>query len=236
MKKIIYTFAILFLVFNCSSDDTDNPDNRDPGPFSVTVLDVFIDGADIEWTEAVDLDEDPVTYSIYVNNELISTGGTSLGYIFTGLEPETLYDGYVLAEDGNGGTSQANFFFETEPETLIFNVDASDFIWDSFPEAGGTREVRGAGFQVPFYENAVSYQLEILEYSIIAPDGGEVNVSGTYTWTNTSQNDPMYLHPTDGYFAAYLSSLSVNTVNPEYDSFINYITSREGEAQVIVTF
>lgn len=53
---------------------------------------------------------------IYLNEELISTGGIVLSYNFTGLEPETLYDGYILADDGNGGTSQAGFFFETEPE------------------------------------------------------------------------------------------------------------------------
>jgi len=236
MKNFRYLFAILFLVFNCSPDGENDPNNRDPGPFSVTVLDVFIDGADIEWTEAIDLDEDPVTYSVYVNDELISTGGTNLGYIFTGLESETLYDGYIIAEDGNGGSSQANFFFETEPEVLIFNVPASDFIWDSYPQAVGIREIRGAGFEVPYYENAVSYQLEILSYSITTPSGDIATVTGTYTWTNESQNDPMYIHPSNEYFVAYISSLSVNTENTEYDAFIDYITSREGEAQVTVTF
>ncbi|MBC3759264.1 hypothetical protein H7U19_12670 [Hyunsoonleella sp. SJ7] len=238
MKKFIYTFAILFLLTNCSSeDDSNDPNNRNPGPFSVTILDVFIDGADIEWTEAIDLDDDPVTYSIYLNEVLISTGGTTLNYAFTGLEPETVYDGYILADDGNGGTSQANFFFETEPETLVFTVDASDWIWDSSPEAGGTREVRGAGFEIPYYENAVSYQIEILNYSITWVDGTVDTQTGVYTWTNESQNDPIYVLLSDSSkYVASLTGISINTVNPDYNDFIDSITSREGEAQVIITF
>ena len=48
MKKFIYTFAILFLLFNCSSDDDSGSNNTDPGPFSVTILETRMDGANIE--------------------------------------------------------------------------------------------------------------------------------------------------------------------------------------------
>lgn len=52
MKNFSYVFAILFLVFNCSSDDNNDTNNIDPGPFSVTILETRMDGANIEWTEA----------------------------------------------------------------------------------------------------------------------------------------------------------------------------------------
>jgi len=235
MKKIVYLFSILFLIFSCSSEEVNDPDNIAPGPFSVTILETFTNGANIEWTESIDIDDDPVSYSIYLNGELISAGGTTLTYNFTGLEPETLYEGSIIAEDSRGGTSQDDFFFETEPETLVFNIDASDWIWDSSPEGEGIREVRGAGFEIPYYENATSYQLEILDYSIVWIDGTNAPQSGIYTWTNESQNDPIFklLNGTD--YVAYLSSLSVNTVNAEYQNFIEYITSRTGEAQIIIT-
>ncbi len=90
MKKYTYLFTTLTLLFNCSSEDDGNndPNNLNPGPFSVTILETRMDGANIEWTEAIDIDDDPVTYSIFLEDELISIGGTALSYNFTGLEPE----------------------------------------------------------------------------------------------------------------------------------------------------
>lgn len=68
MRKYIFVFAILITLFNCSSEDdsSNNEDNRDPGPFSVTILETRMDGATIEWTESIDLDDDTITYSIYL--------------------------------------------------------------------------------------------------------------------------------------------------------------------------
>ncbi|WP_179004657.1 hypothetical protein [Winogradskyella forsetii] len=236
MKKFSYVFAILFLVFNCSSEEND-PDNLDPGPFSVTILETRMDGANIEWTEAIDIDDDPITYSIYLEDQLISTGGTALSYNFTGLEPETSYDGYIIADDGRGGTSQDDFFFATEPETIILTINASNWLHDSFPEGEGTREVHSVGFQVPIYENAISYQLEIITFSIVNYDGSIYTTSGgTYTWTNETQSDPVYLIDNMTEYGVYLGSASINTINPSYGETIDYVTSRSGEAQVIITF
>ena len=48
-------------------------------------------------------------------------------YNFTDLEPETHYDGYILADDGRGGTSEAGFFFVTEPEITIERKEGETF-------------------------------------------------------------------------------------------------------------
>lgn len=155
MKNLIYVFAFTLLLINCSSeyDDDNNPNNIVPRPLSVTILETRMDGANIEWTEAIDIDDDDdddaVTYSIYLDDQLISTGRTSLTYNFTGLDPETSYD-------GNGGTSQTDFFFVTEPETIILTINARDWIINSFPEAGETREVLDTAFEVPVYELAIT--------------------------------------------------------------------------------
>ncbi|WP_047544617.1 fibronectin type III domain-containing protein [Psychroserpens sp. Hel_I_66] len=237
MKNLIFTFALLLLVFNCSSeDDTNDPNNIAPGPFSVTILETRMDGASIEWTEAIDIDDDPVTYSIYLDDQLISTGTTALSYNFTGLTPETVYEGTIIADDGRGGHSQDDFFFLTEPETLILTINASDWIYESYPEAGGTREIRGAGFEIPFYENATAYQIEIIDFSITFIDGVTVNDSGTYSWTNENRNDPIYVLNANGNYVVYLASASVNTISSGYQTYIDYITSRAGTAQVIITF
>jgi hypothetical protein len=235
MKNLSYLFVLSILLFNCSSEDDGNaPNNTTPGPFSVTILETRMDGASIEWTEAIDIDGDAITYSIYLNDALISTGGTSLSYNFTGLDPETLYDGYIIASDGKGGTSRADFFFETEPEIVRITVNAADWIYDSFPEAGGTRELRGAGYEVPFYADAVSYQLEIIAYTMVL-DGVTYNVTGTYTWTNSSQNSPVSIGDA-GQYRVTLAGLSINTISSNYDESVAYMESRAGTAEVIIIY
>lgn len=234
MKKFLYIFSIV-LAFSCSSDEDSNPsDNIAPGPFSVTILETRIDGATIEWTESIDIDDDAVTYSIYLNDQLISTGGTTLSYNFTGLDPETLYDGNIIADDGNGGTSEAGFFFETEPEVVISTLEPTFWIVDSFPEAGGTRFVYGNGFLVPRDEDATSYQLEVIDYMF---DGFPYKVGTVYNWTNEDQNnvDVTYDEATDQ-FRVQLTGVSVNTVNPNYNDFVNNVEGVTGEGELIVTF
>ena len=235
MKHLSYLFVLAILLFNCSTEDDNIVKNESiPGPFSVTILETRMDGANIEWTEAIDIDGDAITYSIYLDEQLISTGGTALSYNFTGLDTETLYDGYIIADDGRGGTSQDDFFFETEPEIVRITVNAADWIYDSFPEAGGTRELRGAGFEVPFYADAVSYQLEIIAYTMVL-DGVTYNATGTYTWTNSSQNSPITIGDA-GHYRIQLATVTINTINSSYDETIAYMASRAGTAEVIISF
>ncbi|WP_179022301.1 hypothetical protein [Winogradskyella forsetii] len=232
MKNYIYLVVFAFLLVNCSSeDDTTDPNNIAPGPFSVTILETRIDGASIEWTEAIDIDDDPVTYSIYLNNQLISIGDTSLAHNFTGLEPETIYDGTIVADDGRGGISEDDFSFVTEPELIILNLEPTFWIRDSFPEGEGTRFVYGNGFVVPKNEDASSYQIEIIDYRF---DDYPYFVGNIYTWTNESQGDDITFVPGENSFRILLTGVSVNTVNENYADYYNNVIGVTGEAEVLV--
>ncbi|MEY8848555.1 hypothetical protein AB9K26_07055 [Psychroserpens sp. XS_ASV72] len=167
----------VFLLTACSSNE-DSPNNTNPGIFSANTTEIRFNGATIEWTESNDPDGDEVTYAIILDGQEIASGGTSLTYSFTGLEPETLYEGYVEARDGNGGTSQAPYFFTTEPEVLIFEVDIQCRWWEG---AGGYGIVNY--FEINAVPDAISYYVEILEYS---PDPIPSNVGRTYSWTPNS--------------------------------------------------
>ncbi|WP_299275790.1 hypothetical protein [uncultured Psychroserpens sp.] len=175
MKQYIYILALALIFSSCSSDDTSDPSNSNPSNFSANTTDLRFDGATIEWTDAIDPDGDNVTYAIILEGQEIASGGTTLVYSFSGLEPETNYEGYVEARDGNGGTSRADFFFTTEPEVIIMNVEIEYRSWTG---AGGYGIV--AYFEVPAVDNAVSYFLEILDYT---PDVIPSNVGRTYSWT-----------------------------------------------------
>ncbi len=178
MKNHTPLLIILLLLFTACSNNDDNPNNTAPGIFSANTVEIRFDGATIEWTESNDPDGDEVTYAIILDGQEIASGGTSLSYSFSGLEPETLYEGYVEARDGNGGTSQAPYFFTTQPEVIIFEVNIECRWWEG---AGGYGIVNY--FEINAVEDAVSYHVEILEYS---PDPIPSNVGRTYSWTPDS--------------------------------------------------
>lgn len=178
MKNFIHTALIALFLFNCSSEDGDSQNNTDPGIFSTNTIDIRFNGATIEWTESLDPDGDDVTYAIILDGQEIASGGTTLTYYFSGLEPETLYEGYVEARDGNGGISQAPYFFTTEPEVIIFEVNIECRWWEG---AGGYGIVNY--FEINAVDDAISYYVEILEYS---PDPIPSNVGRTYSWTSNS--------------------------------------------------
>jgi hypothetical protein len=233
MKKITYLFAILFLLFNCSSEDNNDPNNREPGPFSVTILETRMDGANIEWTESIDIDDDAITYSIYLEDQLISTGGTTLAYNFTGLDPETSYDGFIIAGDGNGGTSQTDFFFVTEPEVTVETINAVYWLHDSYPEGNGTRMEWRMGFLIPFHEDAVLYNLHIDEILFAGFSYSQNTIS---SWTNESQPTFTYYDEEANGYRVWELPGSINTVHPEYDETVNNIMNVSGTAELITTF
>lgn len=178
MKKHNYLFILTALLLMACSDNGDDPNNTAPGIFSANTVDIKFNGATIEWTESLDPDGDDVTYAIILDGQEIAFGGTTLSYTFSGLEPETLYEGYVESRDGNGGTSQASYFFTTEPEVIIYEVDIECRWWEG---AGGYGIVNY--FEIEAVDDAVSYHVEILEY---APDPIPSNVGRTYYWTPES--------------------------------------------------
>lgn len=176
LKKLTLSTLLLSLILlsNCSSDD-ENKDNNPPGIFSANTTETRFDGATIEWTESIDLDEDIVTYAVILDGQEIASGGTTLSYSFSGLDSETNYEGYIEARDGKEGTSQAPFFFTTEPEVIITTLDIQYRWWEG---AGGYGIV--AYFEVAAVEDAISYFLEITEH---VPSLIPSNVGRTYSWT-----------------------------------------------------
>lgn len=173
---LITLFTLGLFLSSCSStDDVVNIGNNPPSLFSSNTIDTTFDGATIEWTEAVDIDGDTITYAIILEGQEIASGGTALMYSFSGLDSDTLYSGYVEARDGKGGTSQADFFFTTEPEIIIrtLNVEYREFI-------AGEGYNLVAFFEIPEEEDAISYSVVVTDYSL---NTIPATIGRTYSWT-----------------------------------------------------
>lgn len=234
---LVITISIGFLISSCSSSDDNDGDNNSPSNFSANTIDTRFDGATIEWTEAIDPDDDPVTYAIILEGQEIASGGTTLTYSFSGLEPDTIYQGYVEARDGNGGTSRADFFFTTDPEVIIMTLDVQ---WRTFVEGDGQLFV--SYFEIPEEEDALTYSLVVTDYSI---NTLPATIGRTYTWTpndtlptgnNVGTGGSQLTEFSPGVYHANTNVSSVNVVNTsgiaDLTAFYSAIT---GTAELTIT-
>lgn len=108
MKKYLVLFVIVALA-SCSKDDDFN---TEPSMVSVTVsFDDF--SAILNWTDAVDPNNDSIIYSVILENIMISEGNSETSIIIENLEVNTSYSGIIIADDGKNGVSETSFSFTT---------------------------------------------------------------------------------------------------------------------------
>ena len=121
---------------------------------------------------------------------------------------------------------------------IVFNVNASWWIWQQFPVSSGTAVQIYSGFRVPYYENAVSYQIEIIDYALFGYDDlGKIG--RIYTWTNESQSTPIGPVKKDqeqpGDFGVFFGGSGVTNPSTSYDTAISNHGATTGKAIVTVT-
>ena len=219
------------MLFNgCSTSDDNSSTNKSPGVFSSNTSVTKVDGATIVWTESIDLDGDPITYAIILEGNEIASGGTTLTYSFSGLEPDTVYEGYVEARDGNGGTSRTDFFFTTNK---IISVQYRDFIVD-------TRHVVIAYFEIPEASGAVSYSLSVSDYSL---NTVPATIGRTYTWSpgdnlptgnNVGSGSSGLTEFSPGVYHANTHVSSVSAGSPSLSGLIDYYAAITGTAELTI--
>ena len=166
---------------------------------------------------------------------------------------------YKRAVSGTGifrlvGEVDANIIIENDDDenTFQFEVPAIGGPVVAYPEASGTRTLFHGGFRpIPYFEKAVRYEIEVIQYGI----NGTVieNVTGLRrSWTNESwsinqgigtmsfiqsagnPNLEVVDDPTTG-FAIGLTGASVNTDFPQYADIESDFASIFGTAKVTIT-
>lgn len=241
MKQYILLLVLTFAFFSCSSEDDGNTPNNPPANFSANAVGTGVDSGNVEWTESSDIiDNDPITYYVYLEDELTLVT-PALTADFSGLEPDTGYDGYIEARDGNGGTARADFSFLTDPEVIIFEVSATSWIFSETAVAGvGLSVVLAAGFVVPYYEDATSYQIEIIDWALSGTiTTGDQDQNGKiYTWTNESSSYPVIPVFADqaipGDYAVSFASAGILAEGEGYANLLALYQATTGEARVTV--
>ncbi|MBG6133149.1 hypothetical protein IWQ47_004517 [Aquimarina sp. EL_43] len=124
-KEFLYRLIIFcVLIVGCKDDDDRvippvSVENQVPGDFTIQVNQITDNNALLEWTLAVDPDDDDVSYTIFLGENSIQSDVKVTEFLLEGLDAQTSYNGKIVASDGKGGTSENTFAFDTEDEVVI---------------------------------------------------------------------------------------------------------------------
>lgn len=174
--------------------------NQNPETFAVTVSNITITTADLNWSAASDPDGDAVTYSVKIGNTIEASNLSTTSYSISGLTEGTSYTGTVEASDGNGGMSSASFSFTTainsSPTNFSVSVsgitsDAAVLTWTESTDP----EQSAVTYSVNLEGTEVATGLSVLTYSfselssgtsytgeVIASDGEGGSTSSSFSF------------------------------------------------------
>ena len=128
MKKFYSALLITFLIIGCSKDEAINEVieeeeeivNLPPNNFDIEIVNISHKDATINWNEAIDPENDAVTYDIYLNQTLVVENITQLTYDLIELEELTDYSGKIIAKDTENNQREVTFSFQTEKYYLKY--------------------------------------------------------------------------------------------------------------------
>jgi hypothetical protein len=140
---------------NPSDNSTDPPsppnvDNKAPSQVSVSLGSCSWDTASISWTKSVDPDNDPVSYKVYLNDELKTANYKSLGYTFRNLKEVTSYRVKIVAVDSKSKETASELDFSTKKYWLKYlrKVDYGLLTNNSSKKCGGMLKANDGGYIV----------------------------------------------------------------------------------------
>ena len=111
MKSKLYVL-IIFIAFGCSKNESGNI-NKPPSDFEVNVESKTYNNVKLAWSESFDPEAEQVTYSIYIEGNLIENNLSVRSYNFKNLNPSKSYIGRVVAYDTSGNETSKTFTFTT---------------------------------------------------------------------------------------------------------------------------
>lgn len=113
MKNLILLFLIVFGI-GCSDKEPTNIESEKPSDFEVYIESANYTYATISWSESFDPEGETVKYSVYLDDELITSNLIERAFTFSELEPSHGYYGEVVAIDPDGNKTPKEFILNTD--------------------------------------------------------------------------------------------------------------------------
>lgn len=156
--SIIGAFIVGLFFLSCSQEDTpDQVISPVPTAFTVRTVNDQPFSIDLEWSKSTVSDNTPITYDIYLENNVIKQGLSATNYTFDNLKSETSYNGKVVANSKWDTSSEKSFSFTTQEDEApsSFTIDV-EVISKKEAKISWTEAVLSNG-------GAVAYDLELYD-------------------------------------------------------------------------
>lgn len=152
------TFAIfiivVFAIISCKKNNipVNPPDpnitNNPPGQFTISLETVSWDTAKINWTKAIDPDNDSVSYKIYLNDTLKVQNYKELSFTFKNLRENTAYRVKIVAVDNKSKETANEINFTTKKYWLKFlrKVEYGPITGYSYQKTGQMLKANDGGY------------------------------------------------------------------------------------------
>jgi hypothetical protein len=152
------TFALLiivvFAIISCKKNNTPvnlpdpNITNNPPGQFTISLEKVSWDTAKINWTKAIDPDNDSVSYKIYLNDTLKVQNYKELTFTFKNLKGNIAYRVKIVAVDNKLKETANEISFTTKKYWLKFfrKVEYGPITGYSYQKTGQMVKANDGGY------------------------------------------------------------------------------------------
>ncbi|MBW2938482.1 fibronectin type III domain-containing protein [Aureisphaera sp. CAU 1614] len=208
--KSIVVIIITIAFFSCSNDDkTSTQTNLPPGDFTLSVEDIATFSARVTWTESQNNSDSPLTYKVYLNDELLGEEITDNEFLITELESVTNYSVKVEAVNDYGTKNETTTFETLEiPELYFFkfyNPNNPCFYDEvNYLPNKKTDSIKRFSLCTPPYYDNIKYKFSYDNDGKIIKVHGTSNTWGTaienysYSGINVSKIDSYYGWGADG--------------------------------------
>lgn len=123
-----YVFLFTLLLSSCKKENenlAEIPQNQKPGNFTIQITQITENSALLNWSAAIDPNNDKVTYTIFLGGTEVQTNLETTEFLLENLTAQTVYSGKVIASDGNENESEAVFDLTTEEDGTVSSEEVS---------------------------------------------------------------------------------------------------------------
>ncbi|MEW7277072.1 hypothetical protein ABW636_00580 [Aquimarina sp. 2201CG1-2-11] len=171
ITKELYLYLLLILLMNsCSKDDEQAiieegpvvvvPGNENPSMVAGITTVVTKNEVVIEWQAATDPENNDLTYTIILNEDVVSENQSDTAYTASSLEFNQVYTGTIVVKDTSDGTSTTNFTFETDILNTALGSELGEYPNGAIPTADDGVLIFGETQSNNFYGNYLGGSLD----------------------------------------------------------------------------
>jgi len=179
--------------FSLKTKQFADPNAPIPQVSNLTANNITNNSATLNWDTATISDNSTITYTIYVDGDLVSSDLIETSYIFENLEPDTTYSGVLLAISTNQKSAALDFEFTTLPDPSEVPLTGFTFFRGTTTSFEGKSFVQLIPIFTPANANAVDLVWTSSDETIASVDkSGYVTTKniGITTITATSVDTP----------------------------------------------